>query len=277
MSRLSESSHKNLHDYHEKHMTDGQGCYFKLQDGRLQPQPEQRHWLNAHRQKTKRLLTIRPSDSFVDIGCGEGYLTVPLAVEARYSFGFDFVASALSVFRTQPAYDPRRLSLAIAVGDHIPLPNAHVDKLLCNHVLEHVLDDDAVVREFHRIVRPGGLVLLGVPLELSPQVRFLIKIRRWLWPKARQLQLERAKPGQLVPELIGVQSHIRFYSLTAVRDLLERNGFDMIRAEGIGFSMSGEWRKIIRRNRLLFSVVTAVGYIFPSIGDGVLILARRKS
>lgn len=276
MNQTPEISNKNLQTYHERHMTDGQNCYFTLNNGHLRPQPEQIHWLTTHRHKTERLLSIQSTDCFVDVGCGEGYLTLPLAAKAQCSFGFDFIASALVVLQNQPEYDDSQLQLTIALGNHIPLPNNSIDKILCNHVLEHVLDDDAIIREFHRIIRPDGLLLVGVPLELSPQVRFLIRIRRWLRPGSRQLQLERVQPGQLVSELIGVQSHIRFYSLTAVYNLLERNGFDVLRAEGIGFSASMGVHKIIRRYRLLFNLATAVGYVLPSIGDGVLVLARRK-
>lgn len=266
---------QKLINYHEQHMDGGQDCYFSQVNGRLQPQPDQIHWLVAHRRHTARLLNIQPTDCFVDVGCGEGYLTQPLAAVAQHSFGFDFVTSALATFIKQPDYDQEQILLSIAAGDAIPLPDAMADKLLCNHVLEHVLDDDAIVREFHRILRPGGLVLIGVPLALSPQVQLLMRTRRALRPKSQLLQLEKVEAGKLVPELIGVQSHIRFYSLAAVRDLLERNGFEMVDAAGIGLSVRGSIRRQIRRRRLLFNAVTTAAQHFPAIGDGILALGRK--
>jgi ubiquinone/menaquinone biosynthesis C-methylase UbiE len=151
-----------------------------------------------------------------------------------------------------------------------------MDKLLCNHMLEHVLDDSAVMREIHRVVRPHGQILIGVPLELSPQIRLAIRLRRLLSPRSRLLQLEKAQPGQLVPDLIGQQGHIRFYSLRAVRDLLERNGFRVLRAEGIGLSLRGRMNQLFRHNALLFGLSTAVGWLLPSMGSGVLVLAERR-
>lgn len=275
MTQSPASHQQDLQNYHQQHMADGQDCYFDLQNGQLAARPEQQNWLQAHQEKTNRLLNIQPEDFFVDMGCGEGFLTLPLAARAKHSVGVDFVASPLAVLQQQMAFDPNRLLLAIAAGDALPIPDASADKVLCNHVLEHVLDDDAVVKEFYRIMRSGGLLVVGVPLALSPQVRFLMRIRRLLRPSARQLQLERVQPGQLVPELIGVQSHIRFYSLAALRDLLERNGFAVETAEGIGFSMRGRISKIVRRHRWLFGLATAVARIFPGMGDGVLILGRK--
>jgi ubiquinone/menaquinone biosynthesis C-methylase UbiE len=272
-----QSVRKSLQAYHEDHMAGGQGLYFKLVAGELQLQSTHKLWMEAHRNKTKRLLGVQPHDTFVDIGCGEGYLTLPLAQRARHSFGFDLAASGMRVVQTQTAYRSDRLLLAVSEADCLPLPSASVDKLLCNHVLEHVLDDDRILAEMQRVVKPGGLVLIGVPLALSPQTKLLLRLRRLLWPKARQLQLERVSPGQLVPELIGVQSHIRFYDFAALRALLERHHFTVLQAEGVGFSWRQEKvRNWIRRNKLLFGLFLQLGKWFPAVGDGVLVLARRK-
>ncbi len=46
----------------------------------------------------------------------------------------------------------------------IPVPPASFDAVICTEVLEHILDPVAVVREFGRIVRPGGVALISVPL-----------------------------------------------------------------------------------------------------------------
>ena len=44
--------------------------------------------------------------------------------------------------------------------DTIPVEDASFDVVLCLQVLEHVPDPAAAVRELHRVVRPGGRVLL---------------------------------------------------------------------------------------------------------------------
>jgi len=150
--------HKSVHMFHERHMAGGQNCYFTVTDDYLQVRVEQRYWLDAHRKKTVRMLALQHTDCFVDLGCGEGYLMLSLSHQAGRSVGLDFVTTALHVLRSQPNYDHQRLNLVIASGDHIPLPAVSVDKLLCNHVIEHVLDDDVIMREIHRIVRPNGLV-----------------------------------------------------------------------------------------------------------------------
>jgi len=63
--------------------------------------------------------------------------------------GFDVYASPLTQF----------------VGDahQIPLSDAAVDAVVCQAVLEHVLDPVQVVREIRRVLRPDGVVYAEVP------------------------------------------------------------------------------------------------------------------
>ncbi len=46
----------------------------------------------------------------------------------------------------------------------VDLPDGCVDVVLCSHVLEHVRDVDKVLSELHRILAPGGHLLLQVPV-----------------------------------------------------------------------------------------------------------------
>lgn len=47
-------------------------------------------------------------------------------------------------------------------------PDGSFDVIVCNHVLEHVPEDRRAMREFHRVLRPGGWAVLIVPLRKEP-------------------------------------------------------------------------------------------------------------
>lgn len=47
----------------------------------------------------------------------------------------------------------------------LPFADGSFDALLCNHVLEHVVDDRAAMRELCRVLRPGGWALLQSPMD----------------------------------------------------------------------------------------------------------------
>ncbi|MEE8105925.1 MAG: methyltransferase domain-containing protein [Planctomycetota bacterium] len=49
----------------------------------------------------------------------------------------------------------------------IAYPDASFDVIYCSHVLEHVPDDHAAMREFHRVLKPSGWAILLVPVTVA--------------------------------------------------------------------------------------------------------------
>ena len=46
---------------------------------------------------------------------------------------------------------------------HTPFDKETFDLIICNHVLEHVENDQVVMKELYRILKPGGMGILQVP------------------------------------------------------------------------------------------------------------------
>ena len=67
----------------------------------------------------------------------------------------------VTVDLSQPDVD-RHLDLTA-----LDLPDGSFDAVICSHVLEHVLDDAAAMRELRRVTAVGGWCLVMVPLDLS--------------------------------------------------------------------------------------------------------------
>jgi len=87
---------------------------------------------------------------FLDVGCGQQPYAKYFAHVARKR-ACDFDAARGAVDFSCPA-------------DRIPLADASLDSILCTEVLEHVPDPRAVWREFARVLKPGGKVLLATPM-----------------------------------------------------------------------------------------------------------------
>lgn len=48
----------------------------------------------------------------------------------------------------------------------IEFPSDHFDAIICNHVLEHVIEDKKAISELYRVLKPGGWAILQVPHSL---------------------------------------------------------------------------------------------------------------
>jgi SAM-dependent methyltransferase len=46
----------------------------------------------------------------------------------------------------------------------IPFPEGVFDAIICNHVLEHILDDAKAISELFRVLKPSGWAILQVPI-----------------------------------------------------------------------------------------------------------------
>lgn len=99
-------------------------------------------------------LATRMSGDLIDVGCGRQPYRAYFEHVKRI-VACDFDAKRGEVAFTCPAHD-------------IPVEAGSFDSVLCTEVLEHVPDPLAVWREFHRILRPGGRVLLTTPMYWPP-------------------------------------------------------------------------------------------------------------
>ena len=91
----------------------------------------------------------------------------------------------------------------------IDCPDASFDVVICNHVLEHITDDRAALREIHRILQPGGFAILQVPISLSMQT-------------THEDPLEPSERARL----FGQSDHVRIYGQDYPSRLREE-GFDV--------------------------------------------------
>lgn len=101
---------------------------------------------------------------FVDCGCGAGEYVAAVAGAGAEALGVEIEGAKL---RRDAAGSGRHRCLR---GDiqRMPLPSRHFDLALVNEVLEHVPDDRVALREVHRVLKPGGQVVIFSPNRLFP-------------------------------------------------------------------------------------------------------------
>jgi SAM-dependent methyltransferase len=101
-----------------------------------------------------RHLIVSPS---LDFGCGDASFASMVFKNADY--GVDHDPEALAVAKKFNVYG----QLVLSSEKSIPLPDESVMTIFSNSVLEHVSDLNAIVKEWHRVLKPGGRILFTVP------------------------------------------------------------------------------------------------------------------
>lgn len=95
----------------------------------------------------------------LDVGAGTGYCTRGLEKQFRKSriIGLDLAEGMLQQARKEKKWRSRQRFLC-ADAQQIPLADASVDLIFSNFTLQWCQDLQGVLREFRRILRPGGLL-----------------------------------------------------------------------------------------------------------------------
>jgi SAM-dependent methyltransferase len=117
-----------------------------------------------------------------------------LAAELRRKASLRYVTTAIS-----PEDHPDFTADAAA----LPVGDRAFDAALCIHVLEHVENDRAAMRELARVLRPGGLALVMSPADPA---------------RERTFEDARARTPEERRRLFGQADHVRIYG----RDLPDR-------------------------------------------------------
>lgn len=107
--------------------------------------------------------SMLPGRRVLDYGCGEGVLLAGLregGIANAESCGVDISKNAV---KKAAARFPGLCFSATRPDGAADFPAASFDAVVATEVIERVFDTDAVFREFHRLLRPEGLLLLSCP------------------------------------------------------------------------------------------------------------------
>ena len=119
-------------------------------------------------------LALTPPRAVLDLGCGIGVYERELRRRwpAASLTGVDFSQRHILAART---HEPTATFLH-GDAESLPLGDASIDLALAIEVMEHFLRPEQAVAELARVVRPGGLLIVVVPL--SPPIPFVRTISR---------------------------------------------------------------------------------------------------
>lgn len=112
------------------------------------------------RVRYRALAGLIPPDWVVaDIGCGTGYLLLALAPLVKKAIGIDNSQEMLRVAHRNASHRGiENIEFVLAEMDDLPLRDSILDGLTASIVLHHAADPEKAVREWARVVRPGGKV-----------------------------------------------------------------------------------------------------------------------
>jgi ubiquinone/menaquinone biosynthesis C-methylase UbiE len=106
--------------------------------------------------------SIGPADglTILDAGCGEGYLSRILAHEGAETIGVDACADLIKSAQDLAAEAGLPINYNVGTVDSLPLCDSQCDVVVCNHLVNDLQDIEVPFREFARVTRKGGRLVI---------------------------------------------------------------------------------------------------------------------
>ena len=198
----------------------------------------------AWRRRAVKLAKVKPNDDVVDVACGTGDLTLAFSDATRQIVvGVDFTYAMLPIAVRKSAIGNRPSAIFLN-GDaqSLPLPDACCDVVSIAFGIRNVQDIPTAFAEFHRVLRPGGRVVV---LEFSEPTNPLIRtLNRFychkVMPRTATL-ISRDKTGayKYLPKSIET-----FISRDKMTQLLADAGFGSIEQHPMTFGVCVAYRGV---------------------------------
>jgi len=165
---------------------------------------DSRIWLQRYWQRKRHDIILRftaQEGSICDVGCGSSRILkdLPQAV------GVDMRHDKLSFMRRTNRF------LTQANGMTLPFRDGEFDCVVCSEVIEHIPKEDGrLIDELTRILKPGGILVLGTP-----------DYGGWQWPVIERIY------GMVAPGAYA-DEHVTHYTYASLEDALTERGYDIL-------------------------------------------------
>jgi SAM-dependent methyltransferase len=212
--------------------------------------------------KSLRLLSRARPNTVLDIGCGDGTIGARIQEQtgARVH-GIDVSAASVAAAKERGI----EAQLCEVGVDHLPFSDGSIDLVYMAEVIEHLVDPDATLEDVHRVLAPGGYLLLSTPnlacllnrmmLLFGAQPFFTeVSTRRVLGRRFRAFGEGAAPVG-----------HLRIATLSSLRQLLDAQGFGVEDVVGATFLKTKAFRAL-----------ESLTCRPPSFASILVVLARKR-
>ena len=197
--------------------------------------------------------------SLLDVGCGWGPLLRHLDTKPHFD-KLEMSAADVSDTALYRKDVYRGYFIGDLTGGYPEIPSGHYDVVVCEQVLEHLAALDTAIATLVRVLRPGGRLVIGVPIFLPP------------------LHLARKHLVPLLPRMLRPDdsTHQQAFSLASfLRELRRHRSLSVETVRGFRI-ISGGLLRPLENYRWWWRFNRRLGELLPAACIEAQIIARKS-
>lgn len=188
----------------------------------------------------------------LDVGCGNGNISLPLAFLGYQVTGLDAYPEAIQEMAKKNKFDNLN---GINKTFENYYPDSKFDVIIMSEFLEHTKDPKAVLQKAKRMLEKNGLLILTIPNGMSLEE----SIRRVTGSTAGLRSLKKKVKSKMSDKEVQSSAgspHLNFWSLFSIRSLIISAGLEITDLKSAAFLFKESYyiigRFIMRRGSRLF-------------------------
>ena len=201
----------------------------------------------------------------LDIGCGIGKMTLPLASLGYQMLGVDMDAEAIKAgsLRKAKLFGEHRDSPQFLVGDAENLSflrSDYFDFVICSELLEHLRHPEKALNSLCSVLKKSGLLIVTAPNGYGPYSLVFDQFRNRVVSKWFRR--------------IGASEHVQSLTLSALRRLIEEAGFRVLKVKHSDFISF--LPLMVRFDRFCYWDCKLADRLFPQLVSGWYLACQKK-
>lgn len=194
----------------------------------------------------------------LDLGCGRGNITVPLAYLGYNMMGIDISPENIRIAKSKQITRDNPL-LFIGDAENLTLERADFDFVVCSEILEHLNHPEYALNSIREILKEKGVLIVTVPNGYGPYSLIYDRFRDLVISKIFDIPLT---------------DHIQFFTLSKIKNLITEAGFDVLNVNHSDFI---SFLPIISKSKGISMLDCKLADKLPHrVVSGYYILCRKK-
>ena len=196
----------------------------------------------------------------LDLCCGKGNVTVPLASLGQRMIGIDISPEEIKAAKSKQISNDNPTFL-VGDAENLALGKECLDFVICSECLEHLNHPERALSSINRVLKEDGLFIVTVPNGYGPYSlifdHFRNKVLSKIFPK------------------IGLSDHVQAFTLSKIGSLIKMAGFEVLNVNHSDFISF--LPIFVKSKRFSYYDCKLADKLPPQFVSGYYIACRKKS